>query len=212
MASTASLSPDDLEHAVGDARLLEQFGQDHGGRGYLLRHLEDETVAAGQGDGEHPHRHHGREVERRNPGDDAERLAQGMAANPRADVLGDFALQQLRRAGGELDHLDPARSRPGVGVDLAMLGGDGLGEPRLVLLQQPQEAVEDAGAAQGRGHRPGREGGAGEVHRVVTTLASGTIPLCSPVADCRPPLPAAGDGLAADEMMDLGRHDATSAS
>ena len=87
----------------------------------------------------------------------------------------------------------------------------------LVLLQQPQEAVEDAGAAQGRGHRPGREGGAGEVHRVVHLRGAGqrhhTALLASRGIVDRGATPtAAGDELAADEMMDLGRHDATSAS
>ena len=55
-----------------------------------------------------------------------------VAVDPRADVLGDLALEQLRRAGGELDHLDAARDlAQGVGIDLAVLGGDRLGDAAL---------------------------------------------------------------------------------
>ena len=43
-------------------------------RRILLAGLEHERVAAREGVGEHPHRHHGREVERRDAGHHAERL------------------------------------------------------------------------------------------------------------------------------------------
>lgn len=56
---------DDVEDAVGQSGLAEQLGEPEGGRGVLLAGLEDEGVAAGDGEREHPHRHHGREVERR---------------------------------------------------------------------------------------------------------------------------------------------------
>ena len=65
---------DDVEAAVGQAGLLEQLGDEHRRRRILLARLEDERVAARQRVGEHPHRHHRREVERRDAGDDAERL------------------------------------------------------------------------------------------------------------------------------------------
>ena len=44
-------------------------------RRVLLRRLQDERVAAGERRRPHPHRDHRGEVERRDPGDDAERLA-----------------------------------------------------------------------------------------------------------------------------------------
>jgi len=48
MASTASLSPwTNVEHAVGQPGLLEQFGHFHAGRGHFFRRLEDERVSAG---------------------------------------------------------------------------------------------------------------------------------------------------------------------
>src|SRR5213076_1539465 len=56
----------------------------------------------------HPHRHHRREIERRDAGADAERLAHRPAVDATPDLLGEFALQQMRDAAGELDHLDTA--------------------------------------------------------------------------------------------------------
>ena len=60
------------------------------------------------------------------PATTPERLAQRVAVDPRADVLGHLALEELRRADRELDHLDAARDLAlGVGEDLAVLGRDG---------------------------------------------------------------------------------------
>ena len=55
---------DDVEDAVGEAGFFEHFGEEDGGAGVALAGLEDEGVAAGEGDGEHPHGDHGGEVER----------------------------------------------------------------------------------------------------------------------------------------------------
>ena len=124
------------------------------------------AVAAGERHREHPHRHHGREVERRDAGDDAERLAQRMAVDAGADILGDLALEQMRRGGRELDDLDAALDLAlGVGQDLAVLGGDDRGELVGALLEDAQETVEDAGAAQRRRRGPGGAGGLARCRR-----------------------------------------------
>ena len=72
-----------------------------------------------------------------------------------------------------------------VGIDLAVLGGDRLGDPGRVLLQQPQELLQDPGPAQGRGHatRPGKAARAtATASSTSAALASATSPVCSPVA------------------------------
>ena len=46
---------DDVEDAVGQAGFLEHLGEEDGGAGVALAGLEDEGVAAGEGDREHPH-------------------------------------------------------------------------------------------------------------------------------------------------------------
>ena len=58
------VSVDDVEDAVGKAGFLEHLGEEDGGAGVALAGLEDEGVAAGEGDGEHPHGDHGGKVER----------------------------------------------------------------------------------------------------------------------------------------------------
>src|SRR3546814_4629139 len=63
----------DIEHAIRQAGLLQQVGDQQRGGWITLRRLENEGVATDQRDREHPHRHHHREVERRDAGDDAER-------------------------------------------------------------------------------------------------------------------------------------------
>src|SRR3954451_6913613 len=84
-ASTASLSPwTTLNNAIRQARFLEPLCNQQRRRRNALGGFEDEAVAAGERDREHPHRHHGREVERRDPGHDPERLAQRVAVDPRA--------------------------------------------------------------------------------------------------------------------------------
>ena len=55
---------DDLHDAVGQPGLLPQRGDRESRRRVLLRRLEHDGVAARDGDGDEPHRHHGREVER----------------------------------------------------------------------------------------------------------------------------------------------------
>jgi hypothetical protein len=127
--------------------------------------LSTKAVAAGDGDREHPQRHHYREIERRDAGAHADRLQQRMAVDTAADVLGFFALEQVRHAAGELDHLDAALHRAGrVGQGLAVLLR---GEPRqfvAVLFHQLAETGEDAGTAQRRGVAPGGESGLGCRH------------------------------------------------
>ena len=137
-ASTASLSPcTTLKTPSGTPGLGQQLGEEQRRGRVALGRLQDEGVAAGERHGEHPHRHHAGEVERRDAGDDAERLAQRVAVDVGADVLGDLALQQVRDADGELDHLEAARDlAERVVVGLAVLGRDQLGDLVGVLDQQ----------------------------------------------------------------------------
>jgi hypothetical protein len=75
---------DDVEDAVGQPGLGEELGQEHGRTRVALGGLQHHGVAAGDGVGEHPERHHGREVERR----DAPHHAEGLAQRPDVDARG----------------------------------------------------------------------------------------------------------------------------
>ena len=66
---------DDLQHAVGQAGLGEQLGQPQGGERRGGGRLEDDGVAAGQRRRDLVRDQVEREVERRDRGDDAARLA-----------------------------------------------------------------------------------------------------------------------------------------
>ena len=115
---------DDAEHALGHAGLAQELGDEHRGGRVLLGRLEDERVAARDGVAEHPHRDHGREVERGDARHDAQRLADLVHVDARRGLFAEPALQQVRDAARELEVLEAAgHLAQRVGRDLAVLGG-----------------------------------------------------------------------------------------
>jgi len=85
-----------------------------------------------------------------------------------ADLLGQLALEQLRNAAGELDHVDAPRQLPArVGEDLPVLGGDQPAEHVRPGLRELAEAEQDPGANHWRRARPRREGRGRGAHRSV---------------------------------------------
>ena len=141
---------DDVEDAVGEAGFFEHLGEEDGGAGVALAGLEDEGVAAGDGDGEHPHGDHRGEVEGCDAGYYSEGLAEGPAVDAGANLFGEFAFEELRDAGGELDVFEAAGGfAAGVGEDFAVLAGEELGYLVQALLEDFAESEEDAGSAEG---------------------------------------------------------------
>ena len=91
----------------------------------VLGGLEDEGVAAGDRVGQEPERDHRREVERRDRGDDADRLADHLDVDAGGDAFERLALEQVRDRRRRLDRLDPAADLAvGVGERLAHVGAD----------------------------------------------------------------------------------------
>ncbi len=153
---------DYVEDAVGEAGFFEEFSEQDGGTGVALAGLEDEGVAAGESDREHPEGHHRGKVEGRDAGDYAEGLAERPTVDARADLLGVFAFEELGDGGGELDDFEAASDFAfGVGEDFAVLGGEDGGEVVGVLVEEFAEAEEDAGSAERRLCGPVGEGGLG---------------------------------------------------
>ena len=200
---------DDVEDAGRQARLQEQLGDAHRHRGIALRWLEDEGVAAGDRRGAFPQRDHGREVERRDPGDHAERLAHGIEVDAGAGALAVFALEQMRDAAGKFHHLDTAlHVAARIAEDLAVFGGQQLGEVLEILLHQLEELEHHARAPLRVGRRPAGLRGLG--------IGDGVLDL-GMLGQSHPGLHLAGIGvedvaeapgqafhfLAADEMADL---------
>ena len=127
----------DVEDARRHAGLGEELGRQHRGGRVLLGRLEDERVPARERRRPHPHRHHRREVERRDPGDDADRLPDRVDVDPGRGLLGEAALEERRDAAAELDHLEPARDlAERVRDDLAVLERE---QPREVVAMGVEE-------------------------------------------------------------------------
>jgi hypothetical protein len=150
---------DYVEDAVRQACFFEEFGEEDGGRWITLAGLEDECVAAGEGDGEHPEGHHRGKVEGRDAGNYAERLAKRPAVDARADLLCVLTFEELGDAGGELYDLETTSDfPPGVGEDFAVLGREDDGKFVSALIEELAEAEEDTGAAKRWLRGPIREG------------------------------------------------------
>ena len=150
---------DDVEHAVRDAGLLEQLGQVDRGRGVLLRGLEDERVPARDRVPEHPHRDHRREVERGDPGDDAERLADQVDVDAAGGLLGVAALHEVRRRRVANSRFSRPRATSPRASDghLAVLRGEVGRDLVAMLLHEVPDPEHDLGALRERRRAPGRE-------------------------------------------------------
>ena len=83
----------DVEHAVGQPRLGQQLGHAQGQRRVTLGGLQHKRVAARECHWKHPHRHHGRKIERRDAHAHAQRLAQRKTVDFGTHVFTEFAFQ-----------------------------------------------------------------------------------------------------------------------
>src|SRR5580692_159316 len=78
-----------------------------------------------------------------------------MAVDSGTDVLRHLALEKLRGRSGKFHHFHATLDFTlGIGEDFAMLGSDHGSELVDMLVENLQELVEDAGAAQRRGAGP----------------------------------------------------------
>ncbi|MCY1172384.1 hypothetical protein D9M73_125190 [compost metagenome] len=154
----------DVEDALRQAGFQQQLGNVQGRARVTLGRLEDECVAAGDGQRVHPQRHHGREVEWGDTGNHAQRLEVGPGVDVRADVAAVLALEDFRSRASELDVLDAALQFTGsIFQGLAVLFADQLRDAGFVLLQQLLEAEHHLGTLGRRRVAPGRECSLGRV-------------------------------------------------
>jgi hypothetical protein len=118
-----------LSTPSGKPASWNSFQASIGADGISLGRLQDEGIPAGDRDRVHPHRHHGREVERGDAGDHAQWLTVGDGIDAGADIAGEIALEQIRDTAGEFDDLDAAgdfaqRIVVGLAVFAGNLAGD----------------------------------------------------------------------------------------
>ena len=147
-----------VEDAVRQAGLFQQLRQRERQRRVFFRRFQHEGIPGRQRNREHPHRHHRREVKRRDPGADAERLHQRVAVDAGPDVRRVFALLQMRNTAGKLHHFQAAgQFAHRVGEDLAVLFADEAGQTFHILFQQRFEAEHHTRALKRRMTRPRRK-------------------------------------------------------
>ena len=199
----------DVEHAGRQARVREQFRQPHAERRILLRGLQDERVAAGDCDREHPHRNHRRKIERRDAGAHADRLTQRPAVDAAAHAVREFAFEQVRNAARELHDFDTAHHLAArVGQDLAVFTRNDAGKVVDVTVERLLEPEHHASAQQRRRRRPGRERGTRAGYCPGRLLLAGERHPCRDVARGRivniaGTAAGPGDACPADEMFEF---------
>ncbi len=122
--STATLSPcTTLKHPAGSPAWASNSATNRSTDGSFSLGFRTNVLPQAERVGEHPHRDHRREVERRDAGDDAERLADRVDVDAAGGLLGVVALQQLRDPARVLDVLQAAGDLAHrVGEHLAVLG------------------------------------------------------------------------------------------
>ena len=147
-----------VEYAIRQPGFLQQFRKNQRSGRIALARFENETVTSGKSNGQHPQRHHGGEVERRDACDHAQRLPERPAIDPGADLLGEFTFQQVRNAGSKLHHFETTRHFSACVIEhLAVFCSDDRCQPVCVLLQQIAETKQNPRPAQRRHIRPFRE-------------------------------------------------------
>jgi hypothetical protein len=200
---------DDVEHAGRNARLGQELGEVERGRRILLGRLQDERVAARDRVREHPHRDHRREVERRDAGHDAERLADLVDVDAGGHLLRVAALHQVRHAGRELQVLEAAGDlAERVRRDLAVLRGQVRRDLAPMRLDQVPDPEHDLGPLRQRRRAPAWEGGLCGGHRGVDLLDRGEVDLARDRAGRRVEhVAAAPGGTRHAPTVDPVRHD-----
>jgi hypothetical protein len=203
---------DDIKDTGRQPGLGQQFSNPQPGRRVALRRLQNKGVAASQCHREHPHRHHRREVERRDPGAYPQRLAHRPAVDAAPDLLGEFPLQQMRDAAGELDDLDTAGDLAlGVGKDFAVLFGNQLRQCIVLARQEFEEFEHDARAGEGRGRGPAGKRPRPSLYRLIdlTRFGKRNTPDLLPgrrIEDIAAAAAFALDPFSTDVMLDVAHH------
>ena len=139
---------DDIENAWRQTGFEKQFGDAHWHGWIALGRLEDEGVAAGDGRRALPQGDHRREIEGRDTGDDAERLAHRIKIDAGPGAFGVFALEQVGNAAGKFDHFEAALNIAArIRYGLTVLGRQEFGELVVFLVHEFEKLEHHAGAA-----------------------------------------------------------------
>ena len=164
----------DLNDTLWEAGLFDQLHEFAHAHGHFLAGFQNKAIATRYRVGQEPHRHHEREVERRNRRHHAQRLANHVLVDTARDIFVVDALHQDRRTAGDFNVFDGALDL-GVAlfVGLAALIGNDAGKLFAVGLQQRLEFEQGLNALTDRGAAPFLERRQGRLHRHIDFLGGG---------------------------------------
>ena len=145
-----------VQHARGEARLLDQRGHVQGRQRGLLRRLQDDGVAGAQGGGQLPGLHQQGEV----PGDDLAHDPDGLQAGHAevGPVYGDGLAVDLVRPAGVVAvalHGEVQVDVEGVGIRFPVVEGLQASQVLSIALHQVGQLVEEVSALGGVHRAPG---------------------------------------------------------
>ena len=164
----------DVEHARGEAGVAQELSQEQRYRGVFLARLEDEGISGRDRVREHPHGHHGREIEGGDAGDDPERLLDRIHIDARRYLFTETTLEEGWDTAGEFQILDTARQFPcGITRHLAVFVRYEFSDRVAVFDDQVTEIEHDLGATGKRRRAPGGECGPRIGNRGVDLLDRG---------------------------------------
>ena len=153
---------DQVHHPGRQAGLMEQLHEPDGRQGHFLGRFEHEGVPADDGDGIHPHGHHGGEVEGRDTRADPHGLTDGVAVDPAGDLLEGIAHEQGRRSACELHDFDaPPHGSTGFFQGFAVFTRHQARQRLEVLFEQMHVPEQDPRAVDDGGRGPVRQRGPG---------------------------------------------------
>src|SRR5258706_10718685 len=136
-----------VEYPGWQARLQENFGEAQRYARIALRWFQDKGIAARNGWSRLPERDHGREVERCDACDHAERLPHGIHVDAGSGAVRELALKEMRDADRKLDDFQATLDiTDAVRDGLAMLGGQKFSQ-RLHLLRDDVEKLHHDASA-----------------------------------------------------------------
>ena len=147
---------DDVENACRKTGFHEQFGKAHRYARITFGWFQDEGISASNRRTGLPERDHGRKVEWRDASNNAERLAHGVSVDARTGIVGELALEHVRRTEADFHHFEAALDVAlGVGNGLAMFAGQQFGQAVIFGFDQFDELAQDANATLRVGRSPG---------------------------------------------------------
>lgn len=137
-----------LNDAFWQTSFFKQFGQHQRHRWVALGRLQDESVAASNCWGKHPHRDHGWEVERGDARGHTQRLSHGVDVDAWASGVGVFTFEHLWCGDAVFRHFQTTLNVAfGVREGFAVLRRQLLGQLVHVAVQQVDKLHQHAGAA-----------------------------------------------------------------